>query len=106
MISHILLSATLAVMLLAGCGHAVPPPSPPSMGAATLRPERGMTEQMTTSAVGVEPTSAQVTACGQQSRSGPFVCKTVIYGPWPSNWLAAILQQTPRGWLLAAWTSG
>jgi hypothetical protein len=103
MIKRFLLLAALAVILLPTAVLAASP-----WEAATLRLERGMTEQMTTSAVGAEPTSSRMETCGQNSGSSPFTCKIVIYGnlygSQASSGLAAIFTQTRRGWSLLGWT--
>jgi hypothetical protein len=98
MIRRFLLPAALAAVLLPSAVHAASP-----MEAATLRLERGMTEQMAISAVGIAPTSTMMQTCGQTSGTGPWNCKTVIYGDMRSGGLATYFQQTRRGWLLAGW---
>jgi hypothetical protein len=97
-----LLSAALSVILLSS---AVRARAASPFEAATLRLELGMTEQMTTSIVGVEPTSSRMQTCGQDAGVRPYPCKLVIYGRLGSSSLGAFFQQTRRGWLLIGWAA-
>jgi len=101
MISRVLLSAALVVILLTSTVRAR---AASPWEAATHRLERGMTEQMTTSIVGAEPTSSRMQTCGQNAGVNPFPCKVVIYGSLGSSGLGAFFEQTRRGWSLIGWT--